>query len=212
VNKLTWTKGLDPKTGLPVEFDPSKDLQTYAEGQLKRGGGDIETCPNLQGGINYWPSAVDPTTGIAYGAGIEGCSNLTNQTIPPNAVKVGQLFQGGAATNADVQTGSVFAYDIATGKQVAKTNLPYPSYAGVSVTPGLVFAGQTDGTFAAYDKKDLSEKWSINVGNSIEAPPSIFTINGKEYVAVMGGPATADLGHADVKAKAPANMLYVFSL
>ncbi|HVW91597.1 MAG TPA: PQQ-binding-like beta-propeller repeat protein [Devosia sp.] len=212
VSKLTWTKGLDPKTGLPVEFDPSKDEQVYATGAITRGGSNIDTCPNIQGGINYFPSAVDPTTGVAYGAGIEGCSNIQNQPVAPNAVKPGQLFEGGASTNPTLQTGSVFAYDVATGKQVAKTNLPYPSYAGVAVTPGLVFASQTDGTFAAYDKKDLSQKWSINIGNSIEAPPSIFSINGKEYVAVLGGPATADLGHADVKAKAPANMLYVFTL
>ncbi len=29
--KVTWTKGIDPKTGKPVDYDPSKDLQTYAE-------------------------------------------------------------------------------------------------------------------------------------------------------------------------------------
>ncbi len=32
VNKQDWTAGLDPKTGKPVEYDPSKDLQTYKIG------------------------------------------------------------------------------------------------------------------------------------------------------------------------------------
>ncbi len=31
VNKVTWTKGIDPKTGKPLDYDPSKDLQVYAE-------------------------------------------------------------------------------------------------------------------------------------------------------------------------------------
>src|SRR5579872_6585563 len=30
VDKLTWTKGIDPKTGKPLDYDPSKDTQTYA--------------------------------------------------------------------------------------------------------------------------------------------------------------------------------------
>jgi len=29
VNDLNWTKGLDPKTGKPVEYDPKLDVQAY---------------------------------------------------------------------------------------------------------------------------------------------------------------------------------------
>ena len=50
VDKLTWTKGLDPKTGLPVEYDPSKSLQVYATGAPRRGADAINTCPQIQGG------------------------------------------------------------------------------------------------------------------------------------------------------------------
>src|SRR6266700_2991510 len=32
VKEVTWTKGVDPKTGKPVDYDPGKDVQTYAEG------------------------------------------------------------------------------------------------------------------------------------------------------------------------------------
>ena len=31
VSKVTWTKGIDPKTGRPLDYDPAKDLQTYAD-------------------------------------------------------------------------------------------------------------------------------------------------------------------------------------
>ncbi|HVW91600.1 MAG TPA: PQQ-binding-like beta-propeller repeat protein [Devosia sp.] len=210
VNKLNWTKGLDPKTGLPVEFDPSKDIQTYVT--AAKGGEVNNMCPNIQGGINYWPSAVDPTTGIAYGAGIEGCSNVTPETKPPT-VTPGVTFEGGAYANPNGTVGSVFAYDVATGKQLVKQNLPYPNYSGVSLSPGLLWAGELDGTFAAYDSKTLQPKWSINMGNSFLAPPTIFAINGKEYVAIMGGgTGLADFGYPELKNKPNANMLYVFSL
>src|SRR5262249_60937928 len=32
VKVVSWTKGIDPKTGKPVDYDPSKEVQTYAEG------------------------------------------------------------------------------------------------------------------------------------------------------------------------------------
>ncbi len=31
VSSVTWTKGIDPKTGKPVDYDPAKELQTYAD-------------------------------------------------------------------------------------------------------------------------------------------------------------------------------------
>jgi len=211
VDKLNWTKGLDPKTGLPVEYDPSKSIQTYITAAKA---GDVNNmCPNIQGGINYWPSAVDPTSGIAYGAGIEGCTDVTPKDSKPSEVTAGESFSGGASVNPPGTKGSVFAFDVATGKQIAKQGLSYPNYAGVSLSPGLLWAGQLDGTFAAYDTKTLQPKWSVNLGSSFEAPPSIFQINGKEYVAILGGSTgIADFGYPELKNKPAANFLFVFSL
>ena len=49
VRQVNWTKGIDPKTGKPVEYDPTKDIQLYAEpadtvqDKLAR-----RICPRLQ--------------------------------------------------------------------------------------------------------------------------------------------------------------------
>ncbi len=209
VDKLNWTKGLDPKTGLPVEYDPSKALQVYVT--ATKAGQDLDTCPNIQGGVNYWPSAIDPTTGIAYGAGIEGCSTVTPEVTDPKTVQAGTIFEGGGYKNPNGQTGSMFAWSVADNKQLAKAPLPYPNYSGVSLTPGLLWAGQVDGTFGAYDSKTLEAKWTINIGQSIEAPPTVYSVNGKEYVAVMGGAPSTDFGYPELKNRPADNMLYVFT-
>jgi len=40
VNDLNWTKGLNPKTGMPLEYDPKLDVQIYnAEARALRGDG-----------------------------------------------------------------------------------------------------------------------------------------------------------------------------
>ena len=74
VNDLNWTKGLDPKTGKPVEYDPKLDVQTYVpEARALRGDGMKRTCPTWHGGVAHQPPAYNPVKHIAYGVGAEGC-------------------------------------------------------------------------------------------------------------------------------------------
>src|ERR1700731_329480 len=59
--EVNWTKGIDQKTGKPLDYDPNKDVQTYsglanptAEAPVKK------VCPNRNGGNNYYPSSYSP--------------------------------------------------------------------------------------------------------------------------------------------------------
>jgi outer membrane protein assembly factor BamB len=66
--------------------------------------------------------------------------------------------------------------------------LTYANYAGALATAGnLVFLGHIDGTFSAYDAKTLNELWSFDVGTGINAPPISYSVNGKQYIAVLVG-------------------------
>ncbi|MBC7478447.1 MAG: PQQ-binding-like beta-propeller repeat protein [Pseudorhodobacter sp.] len=213
VSKLTWTKGLDPKTGLPVEYDPTKSLQTYAHGGISRAGAKATTCPNIQGGSNFFPTAYNSALGIAYAAGIEGCSDLSVKEVKPADVVAGQIFTGGAGVSSGVQTGSINAIDVATGKAIAQHATPFPMYGGVLATTDLLWAGSLDGTFAAYDAKTLEEKWSMNVGTPFQGAPIAFTANGKEYIAIAGGGiGLAAFEHPELEIKPTSNMLWVFAL
>ena len=76
---VNWTKGIDQKTGKPVDYDPNKDVQTYsgvanptADKPVKR------VCPNRTGGNNYWPSAYSPKTKMLYIAAMTACEDVTN--------------------------------------------------------------------------------------------------------------------------------------
>jgi alcohol dehydrogenase (cytochrome c) len=213
VGKLTWTKGLDPKTGKPLEYDPTKSLQTYAIGKIDRAGDKATTCPNLQGGTNFFPTGYNPTLGIAYAVGIEGCSDLAVKSVAPADVTPGQIFQGGTSANNGAQTGTVTAIDVATGKQLAQQATPYPMYSGVMATPDLVWAGSLDGTFAAYDAKTLEVKWSMNLGTGFQGSPIAFTAGGKEYIAIVGGgPGLATFDYPELSGKSTANVVWVLGL
>ena len=112
-----------------------------------------------------------------------------------------------------MQTGTVNAVDVATGKMVATQATPFPMYSGVLATTDLLWAGSLDGTFAAYDAKTLDVKWSMNVGTGFQGSPIAFNAGGKEYIAIVGsGPGIATFGHPELEKASIANVLWIFGL
>jgi alcohol dehydrogenase (cytochrome c) len=78
-----------------------------------------------------------------------------------------------------------------------------------------VFIGHYDGTFSAHDAKTMQEVWSVNIGTGINAPPITYSVNGKQYVAVLAGSrmsANVIANAPELKHMSPASMLYVFGL
>jgi len=78
-----------------------------------------------------------------------------------------------------------------------------------------VFLGHSDGTFSAYDAQTLKEVWSFNAGTGINAPPVTYSVNGKQYVAVLVGskqPNAVMLNAPELKHTSTASMLFVFGL
>jgi|TARA_B110000259_G_scaffold156542_1_gene178120 alcohol dehydrogenase (cytochrome c) len=213
VTELTWTEGIDPKTGWPVEYDPSASLQTYAVGALRRGGGKIEHCPHITGGINFYPTAYNPLTGVAYGAGQEGCSELEAIETAPEDIPAGVVILGGTYAGTGAQTGSISAIDVSTNTPTVKHGTPYPNHSGVLVTQDLVWTGSLDGTISAHDTKTLETAWSMNVGTAFRAPPMTYAVNGKQFIAIEGGPIGGNgNGHVELENMQQANMIWVFAV
>jgi alcohol dehydrogenase (cytochrome c) len=163
--------------------------------------------------VNYYPTAYNPNTGIAYGAGVEACSDLATKTVAPADVKPGVTFLGGTYAVNGVQKGAITAMDVATGKQVAKQDTQYPNNSGTLVTPDLVWTGSIDGSLGAFDAKTLAPLWSINVGTAFRAPPMTYSVGGKQYVAIVGGNlGTANAGgNTELETTQAANMVWVFT-
>ena len=127
----------------------------------------------------------------------------------------GQIFVGGAGVASGIQTGSINAIDVGTGKVIVQHATDFPMYAGVLATSDLLWAGSLDGTFAAYDAKTLEEKWSMKTGTAFQAPPIAFNVAGKEYIAIVGGGVgIAAFGRPELEVQAgiTANVLWVFTV
>jgi alcohol dehydrogenase (cytochrome c) len=58
VDRVTWTKGIDQKTGLPMDYDPNKDIQVYSGQQaMTLADRTKKLCPSWLGGNNYWSAS-----------------------------------------------------------------------------------------------------------------------------------------------------------
>jgi len=160
------------------------------------------------------PTSYSHRTHMSYGGGIEGCSNIT---VDPSNDASGAYWLGGAYANSEEVKGSVTIVDPTTGKKGAQQSLPHAVYSGVTTTAGgVVFTTTLDGTVYALDDVTLKPLWSFNTGSLSSAPPMTYSINGKQYVAVLigGNQVTKDLlnktpTHKDIQ---NTSMLYVFSL
>ena len=218
MDNVNWTKGIDQKTGKPLDYDPTKDVQTYsglanptADNPIKK------VCPNRTGGNNYFPSSYSPKSRLLYIPVLTACELVTNDKDMPKKEKGWFQRTGGAYKAEERYESNLTAVDPLTGEVKKNLSLRYPNYSGtLSTGGGLVFIGLLDGTVAAYDDTTLEELWKINVGSGFSAPPMTFAVNGKQYIAIAAGPSNAALSKLintpELKEQRNATVLYVFSL
>jgi alcohol dehydrogenase (cytochrome c) len=223
VDELNWTTGLDPATGRPLNYNPNTDVQEYrpgSHGSRAKPKSD-RLCPSHYGGKNWQPGAYNPDLNRLFVASIEGCNEVEtveqkDMVDQGGTVKWRERFAGGAGRPTERLYGSLKALDPTTGETTARLKLTYPNYSGVLATAGnLVFLGQYDGSFSAHDAKTLQEVWSFNVGTGINAPPITYSVDGKQYVAVLVGsrqPQNIWNYAPELRHTSTASMLYVFGL
>jgi len=219
VKKVTWTKGLDPETGKPVEYDAKKAVQTYVpENTPDRNTHVADACPGNMGGKNWPPTAYNPNLKLWYIPVIESCNRMKNEpAIPGKSFKPREFFTGGGPSEPFRITGSVTAIDVTTGKMAGKFETPFPLLGGLMTTPDLVFGALPSGEVFALNGKSLEKLWEFNTGGGVSAPPMTFTADGKQYVAILVGQGGAwdkwfIESTPELKKVAPSSMLYVFAL
>jgi alcohol dehydrogenase (cytochrome c) len=214
VGKVTWTKGIDPKTGKPVDYDPSRDVQIYAEpANVNDDKTTRSVCPDNAGGTNYWPAAYSPKTKFVYIPELEGCADIT----PDHSRHVKGKFDGGTYVNPGRISSGIVMFDPAAGEMKKRVDFAYPNFAGVlSTAGGLVVTALLDGTVVVLDDQTLDELWRINVGPGFNAPPMTYAVDGKQYIAIASGlfrNAKNKLKNApEMKNQSTATMIFVFGL
>ena len=162
--------------------------------------------PGANGGVEWSPLAVNPKLHMSYAANLHQPMTYHVEEAPyPGGSK---LWLGGAFKTipAEEQWGRLVAVNLDTGKVAWGVKTPQPLIGGVLATAGdLVFNGEANGWYKAYDARTGKELWKYNCGAGVNSPGVSYMVNGKQYVAVAAG------GNNQIDAKR-GNSVFVFSV
>ncbi|MDR3451425.1 MAG: PQQ-dependent dehydrogenase, methanol/ethanol family [Rhodoferax sp.] len=213
IEGVNWATGIDMATGRPIE----------AADNAKRPGAKrkaANVCPALLGGKNWMPMSYDHATGLVYIPTLNMCMDEVGEVAnyTRGAFYLGVNFNMHEAGSSGY-LGGVKAWDPVAQKTVWFNKDELPWAGGVlSTAGGLVFHGDIKGWFKALDAKTGKTLWKFNAGSGISAAPMTYTLDGKQYVAVVAGrtesiPAfAAAIGEKMVAASPEGGALYVFTL
>ena len=201
--KTGWYYVLDATTGQPLlrseNFVPHENM--FAQ-PTKEG---VRMLPGANGGSEWSPTAYSPRTGYAYVLGLHQPMNYSTTSVP---YERGKLWLGSAfrAIPGEDQWGVFSAINVDNGEIVWERRVPDPMIGGALATAGdLVFVGQANGAFEAFDAGNGDVLWRFSAGAGVNAAPMTYMLNGVQYVAVAAG------GNFQIGSKA-GDDLYVFAL
>jgi len=183
--KTAFVYVLDAETGKLIrksdEFNRHENyfVQPTAEG--------VRMLPGANGGSEWSPTAVNPNLGYMYVLGLEQPMNYITHSAP---LEKGKLWLGSAfkAVPGEKQFGTFTAINLNTGKRAWQVTTEQPMIGGALATAGnLVFTGEGNGHFNAYDARTGKVLWTFQAGAGCNAPPVSYMLDGKQYIAVACG-------------------------
>ena len=191
--ETTWATEVDLETGRPVEVPGAR----YEDGP-------VTVTPGPFGGHSWHAMSFNPRTGLVYIPTIHLLNSFTDEGIDLDAWRspewrgdLGVIWELGGSSRSDDVLGSLQAWDPVRQQQVWEVPLEGMWNGGTLTTAGdLVFQGGANGNLVAYHAESGEALWTFDLGLGISAPPITYSVDGRQYVALLvgWGGAAAGLG------------------
>lgn len=204
---VNWAKGIDMKTGRPIE---NPGVRYEDGGVLQR--------PGPLGGHNWQPMSYSPKTGLVYIPARDAqfyYSGDKKFKYRPGTWNTGLDFAAVPDTSPDMPVGFLLAWDPKAQKERWRVNHLAMWNGGTLVTAGnLVFQGTAEGRFIAFHAESGEKLWEVHTGSGIIATPVTYELDGVQYVTIMAGwgGAGALTGAFPVAATQPTGRMFTFAL
>ncbi|HEY2844227.1 MAG TPA: PQQ-dependent dehydrogenase, methanol/ethanol family [Bryobacteraceae bacterium] len=188
---VTWAKGIDQKTGRPM-VNPEAFYGKEAIPISPGGGGAHNWSPmsfNPNTGLVYIPTSTANTFTYAAADEYTGTGTGTARPTPPNPRPAPPAIGPAPLEGQGNNRGALVAWDPVA--QQMKWRMPGGGGIGggtLSTAGNLVFQSINDGRLVAYSADKGEKLMEIQTGlRGGMGPPITYQLDGKQYVAVMGG-------------------------
>ena len=215
-----WAKETVPQN-VVASIDSKTGAKTINEEAIPKIGETTVNCPADPGGRGWPATAYSPRTETLYLPLAEFCSNTTPQPLDPGQIYTG----GGRATFAripvegsDGNIGRVDAVKLTDQSTVWSHRQRAPMTSAMLPTGGgVVFGGDWDRYFYAFDDETGDVLWKIRTNNAVNSFPISYEVDGKQYVAVAVGNGSSQARSLatltpELKVPSAGSALWVFAL
>jgi alcohol dehydrogenase (cytochrome c) len=143
--------------------------------------------PDQWGGTNFMPPSFDAALGLFFVTARETCATYEPQK---QAIVPGQASTSGLVRRDLAKAyGAMRAIDAASGERKWEFRYATPTFSGVlSTAGGVVFGGDNEGNFMAFDSRTGRNLWHYQTGSSIwGGSPMTFMVDRKQHVVIGSG-------------------------
>jgi alcohol dehydrogenase (cytochrome c) len=172
-------------------------------------------CPSLNGGKNWQAGAYSPLTNVMYYPLQNTCMTATAQIDKPTLTSLYGFGSKNQITTGTNNVGTIHAISAETGKTIWKYEQRAAMQSLVATGGRLLFGGDAQGRFRAFDQDTGKVLWEVNLGSQVTGYPISYSVGGKQYIAVSTGGSLATGGTMALTPElrsGTANNLFVFAL
>src|SRR3989442_6759059 len=149
-------------------------------------------CPTINGGQNFQAGAYSPPTNTLAFPLENACFDVT--PVPDTPTQIYAISTKPKLAPGTEKLGTVEAINVETGKTVWKYEQRAGTMSLVATGGGLLFGGDTNGHFRAFDQENGKVLWDVNLGSPVTGYPITYSVGGKQYVAVSVGNSLVSTG------------------
>ena len=177
-------------------------------------GQEMVVCPTTSGGKGFPAGAYSPLNNTMYYPLQNTCMSTTAIMDAPSLQSLYGIRNVAMIAPGSENIGTVQAISAETGRIVWKREQNAGAMSLITTGSGLLFGGDSNGRFRAFDQNTGEVLWETNLGSAVTGYPATFAVDGRQYVAISTGTSlvTGGLNRMAELQPSAANNIFVFAL
>jgi alcohol dehydrogenase (cytochrome c) len=185
--EFLWARATVPQNVITDIDGASGQVTVNPETRFTAVNQRLLVCPGSGGGKNWPAGAYSPSSGLMYFPLQQACQQVTSTLEEPSADRSLYGIQAESADPPGGRRGTVQAISVESGRIAWEYQQEAGNLSLVATSGGLVFGGDYNGRFRAFDDQTGEVLWEVNLGSPVTGFPISYSVNGKQYVATSVG-------------------------